>query len=157
MRVHCVHQFHDILAGTSVREACEDAYEAYGESERIADLALETALTAIAAQVDTRGPGRPLLVFNPLPWPQTVPVEATVTVTQRWNEDWRGRFRPGVVHLIDDRGQNVPCRVTALEHDGAYYLLHLCFLADLLALGYRRYSLAIPRTPRCGERPSRDP
>ena len=50
----------------------------------------------------------------------------------------------GVVHLTDDRGNAVPCQVTALEHDGAYYLLHLCFLADLPALGYRCYHLTFP-------------
>ena len=64
MRVHCVHQFHDVLAGTSIRAACEDAYEGYAESLWIAEEALETALAAIAAGADTRGDGRPLLVYN---------------------------------------------------------------------------------------------
>jgi alpha-mannosidase len=140
-----LNQFHDILAGTSVRSACEDTYESYEESLWIAEQAQETALSALAAQVDTEGQGRPLIAFNPLPWAQTVPVETSVRVTQHWNEDWRGQFRPGIVHLVDDQGERVPCQVTALEHDGAYYVLHACFLADLPALGYRCYHLSIPK------------
>ncbi|MBN1642469.1 MAG: alpha-mannosidase [Anaerolineae bacterium] len=139
-------QFHDILAGTSLHEAYEDAYESYKESLGIADLALETALSAMAAQIDTRGaPGsRPLLVFNPLPWAQRVPVETAVPVTASWHDDWRGTFRPGAIELLDDRGQAVPCQVTALEHSGGQYLIRFCFLADLPALGYRCYALTIP-------------
>ena len=138
-------QFHDILAGTSIRQAYDEVLEGYAESEAIADLACEAALTAIADQVDTRGDGRALLVFNPLPWSQTVPVEATVLPTQQWHDDWAGRFRPAIVHLTDDRGQAVPCQVTEIEHDGAYYMLHFTFWADLPALGYRCYQLSIPR------------
>lgn len=137
-------QFHDILAGTSIREACEDAYAEYAESLEIAQVALETALSAISAQIDTQGAGRSLLVFNPLAWAQSVPVETAVMVTGHWSEDWGGVFRPGLVCLTDDQGQEVPCQVTALEHSGAYYVLHLCFLADLPALGYRCYHLAFP-------------
>jgi len=138
-------QFHDILAGTSIRQAYEKVYEGYAESEAIADVALETALTAIADQVDTRGDGRALLVFNPLPWPQSVPVEAAAIPTQQWHEDWAGLFRPGIVHLTDDRGRSVPCQVTEIEHDGAYYVLRFTFQADLPALGYRCYHFSIPR------------
>jgi alpha-mannosidase len=137
-------QFHDILAGTSLIESCEDAYESYDQSKGIADLALETALTMLADQVDTQGDGRPLLVFNPLPWAQRAPVETAVPVTESWNQDWGGTFRPGIVHLYDDRGQAVPCQVTMLEHSGGQYLIHFCFQAELPALGYRCYHLDVP-------------
>ena len=137
-------QFHDILAGTSLVEACEDAYETYEESEGVAGLALETALAAIAGQVDTRGPGRPLLVFNALPWAQRVPVEVALPLTEGWHDDWRGERRPGRVRLTDDQGTEVTSQVTAIEHDGGRYLIHFCFLADLPALGYRCYHLQFP-------------
>lgn len=137
-------QFHDILAGTSLREAYDDAYESYEESERVADLALETALTALASQIDTRGDGRPLLVFNPHPWAQRVPVETSVPVTGDWHQDWRGAYRPGAVCITDDGGKTVPCQVTALEHSGGQYLIHFCLQADLPPLGYRCYRLRYP-------------
>jgi alpha-mannosidase len=140
-----LNQFHDILAGTSLLESCEDAYEDYEESAGIADLALGTALSTLAAHVDTRGVGRPLLVVNPHAWAQHIPVETAVPVTEDWNGDWRGAFRPGVVHLYDEGGQAVPCQVTMLEHSGGQYFAHFCFQADLPALGYRCYHLEVPR------------
>jgi alpha-mannosidase len=136
-------QFHDILAGTSLREACQDACATYEASLQTAQQAIETALSAMAAQVDTAGEGRPLLVFNPLPWRQRVPVRTQVQVTQRWDEDWMGRFRPGAVDLIDEQGNAVPCQVTDVEHRGAYYVLHMCFMAELPALGYRCYHFSL--------------
>jgi alpha-mannosidase len=137
-------QFHDILAGTSLLEACEDAYESYEQSEGVAELALETALAALAGQVDTRGPGRPFLVFNALPWARRAPVEVAVPVSKGWHDDWRGEFRPGRVDLTDDEGSQVTSQVTAIEHDGGRYLIHFCFLADLPALGHRCYHLRFP-------------
>ena len=148
-------QFHDILAGTSLREACQDAYESYQESERLADLTIETALATLIDRIDTQSSGRPLLVFNPLPWSQRVPVETAVLVTETWNQDWGGEIRPGTVHLTDDLGQAVPCQVTALEHSGAYYAIHLCFMADLPAMGYRCYHLSIPAGTTTWEPPER--
>jgi alpha-mannosidase len=147
-------QFHDIMAGTSIREACADAYEDYAQSQRIAGQTLDAALVALSEQVDTRGDGRPLIVFNPLPWAQRAPVETAVIPTRRWNEDWRGQFRPAVVHLTDDQGQAVPCQVTGIEHSGAHYLLHFCFQADLPALGYRCYHLTIPEDALTWEGPA---
>jgi alpha-mannosidase len=138
-------QFHDILAGTSLREAYDEAYESYEESESIADTALETALAALAEHADTQGPGRPLVVFNPHPWTLVVPIETSVPVTANWHGDWQGALRPGEMHLVDHLGERVPCQVTALEHSGGQYLIHICFTAELPALGYRCYHLTVPR------------
>jgi len=143
-----LNQFHDILAGTSLESACEECYEDYQESLWLAEEVLEPALTALAAQVDTRhggsGDGRPLLVVNPHPWPQVAPVETAVPVTQSWHDDWAGTDRPGAIDLVDDAGRIVPCQVVALEHDGGRYWMHVCFQADLPALGYRCYRLSFP-------------
>ena len=37
MRVACLHQYHDILAGTSLESACEECYEDYEESLLLAE------------------------------------------------------------------------------------------------------------------------
>lgn len=132
-------QFHDILAGTSIREACEDVYRTLESALRSARHAMDEALDALSERIDVSGEGRPLLVFNPHPWPQKSPVEAVVPTTERWNEDRYGEFRPGALTLIDERGNEVTAQVTEIEHDGGYYLLHFCFMADLPALGYRCY------------------
>lgn len=50
-------QFHDILGGTCIRPACEDAEALYRETYRMAGGALDEALHRIAARVDGH-PGR---------------------------------------------------------------------------------------------------
>ena len=137
-------QFHDILAGTSLREACEDTYRDYEESLTIAGSALGSALQALADRIDMQSQDRCLLVFNPLSWQWQGPVDAAVIPTEVWNEDWPGLFRPGVVRLWDDEGREVPTQVTAIEHRGAHYVVHLTFWADLPALGYRCYRFSLP-------------
>jgi alpha-mannosidase len=139
-----LNQFHDILPGTSLESAYEDCYEDHRESLWLAAEAQETALAALAEQIDTQGDGRPLLVVNPHPWPQVAPVETAVPVTQSWHDDWSGSYRPGEVDLVDDRGQKVSCQVVALEHDGGRYWMHAAFQADLPALGYRCYHFSFP-------------
>jgi alpha-mannosidase len=61
------HQMHDDLTGTSVPSAYRFSWrdEALAGNE-LADL-LAHAAAGVARGLDTRGPGRPLVVFNPLP------------------------------------------------------------------------------------------
>ncbi len=68
-------QFHDILAGTSLPEAYEDARDAHGFASHIASRALHAALQKLAGQADTRGDGEAILLFNTLPWAVRMPVE----------------------------------------------------------------------------------
>ncbi len=137
-------QFHDILAGTSLREACQDAYEDYEAALRTAQAIIDRSLATLSAQIDLDPDTRVLLVVNPHPWTQTVPVEVTIIPTEHWNEDWRGVFRPGVVRLTDETGQQVSCQITEIEHSGGHYLLHLTFCDALPALGYRCYTIQVP-------------
>lgn len=68
-------QFHDMLAGSSLPEACVDARDWYGYSATVAGRTLNMAIQAISSRIDTRGEGTALVVFNPLPWPVKVPME----------------------------------------------------------------------------------
>lgn len=68
-------QFHDILAGTSLPEGYEDARDLFGHSATLGSFALHTSMQAITRHIDTRGEGNPLVVFNPLPWEVTLPIE----------------------------------------------------------------------------------
>lgn len=72
-------QFHDILPGSSIPPVYVDADRDHDAVRHVAGGALQSALAEIAAQVDTRGPGVPILVFNPLGWPRSGIVEAEVT------------------------------------------------------------------------------
>src|SRR5204863_2095897 len=85
-------QFHDILAGTSIREAYDDVRAEFGAARRAACAVLNTAQQRLASQVDTRAAGEraageraigeragddsaALVVFNPHAFAATLPVE----------------------------------------------------------------------------------
>jgi alpha-mannosidase len=122
-------QFHDILAGTSLEEAYEDARNQIGEALAIADRALTQAVQAIAWQIDIQPePGlTPLVVFNPHAWT----VRANVEVEM-------GRPREAQV-LVDDRDQPVPFQF--VQSHATAGRARLSFAADLPPTGYRVYRL----------------
>lgn len=70
-------QFHDILAGTSIREAYEDAKNQLGEAQSIASRIENWALQKIASSVkiSAKKNALPIFVCNPHPWHQIAPVE----------------------------------------------------------------------------------
>jgi alpha-mannosidase len=59
-------QFHDIICGSHLDEIYEHALSRYSAAANTVCLATERALDTLADQIDTRGEGLPLLVFNPL-------------------------------------------------------------------------------------------
>ncbi|MCC7354885.1 MAG: alpha-mannosidase [Anaerolineae bacterium] len=126
-------QFHDILAGSSIREAYEDARNAYGAVLQTAQASLNVALQRIAAQVDTRGGESAVIVFNPHAFPVRAPVEHELMTWHLGNQP---------LHLVDEAGQEVVWQagpISATVPPG--WRTRLCFLADLPPLGYRVYHL----------------
>jgi len=59
-----LHQFHDILPGTSIHWAYEDTARDHDRVRALAGEAIRTATEAVAARADTGAMGRPVLVFN---------------------------------------------------------------------------------------------
>lgn len=57
-------QFHDVLAGTSIEPAREEACQEFQGSIAAARKVIHNAIQAIANQIDTRGDGFPLVLFN---------------------------------------------------------------------------------------------
>ena len=68
-------QFHDVLPGSSIRRVYDVAHRDYEEIQREAGQVRLAAFKALAARIDTRGPGRPFIVFNPLSWIRSDAVE----------------------------------------------------------------------------------
>jgi len=73
-----LNQFHDILPGSSIDEVYEDADRDYAEVFEAVSEVQEKALARLARRVDTRGDGKPVLVFNSLPWDRSETVAADV-------------------------------------------------------------------------------
>jgi alpha-mannosidase len=122
-------QFHDILAGTSLEIAYDDARDTYGEALAIADRAITSAIHCMASKVriDHVLGIRPVIVFNSLTWPVRGAVDLE---TSRW---------PADAVLLDD--QDHPARFQQSPSATVTSRVRLRFTADLPALGYRVYRL----------------
>ncbi|MDQ3944319.1 MAG: glycosyl hydrolase-related protein, partial [Actinomycetota bacterium] len=68
-------QFHDILPGSGIRWVAEQAAAELADVRRRADALAGDALDALAAAVDTTGLARPVVIFNPTPFPRSEVVE----------------------------------------------------------------------------------
>jgi alpha-mannosidase len=125
-------QFHDILAGTSIAPAYEEARDALGHASSLAEQAFNRAVQVIAQRIDIPAEAdmAPVVVFNPHPWPLRADVEL----------EFAG-FQSGVARMTDDEGnavrvQSIRSRATVSGARG-----RLAFPADVPALGYRVYRL----------------
>ena len=123
-------QFHDILAGTSLEVAYEDARDLYGEANSIGDRAVNSAIQALAWKIDVQPEAGliPIAVFNPHAWEVRSNIEIEVG---------------GVLSdqiLVDDQNRPVPFQfVQSQATSGGRQ--RLSFIADLPSLGYRLYRL----------------
>ncbi len=128
-------QFHDIMAGTSLEAAYDDARDVHGEALTITSRALNLALQAFAwrVRIDPAEGMRPLVVFNPLTWP----VEANIEIESN-------RWAPEAV-LLDDQDRVIPHQ--AVQSTTSTGRVRLCFNASLPALGFRTYRL-FPALPQ---------
>ncbi|MHC4915465.1 MAG: alpha-mannosidase [Planctomycetota bacterium] len=63
-----LNHFHDILPGSSIKEVYEDSDRQYAEVLATTEKITGAGLRSLAARLDRSGPGRPLVVFNPLGW-----------------------------------------------------------------------------------------
>lgn len=124
-------QFHDILAGTSIAAAYEDARNLYGESMSLAGRALNNAVQALAWRIgiEPEAGMRPLVVFNPHAWPSKVNVEVEVAALGESEV------------LLDPQERQAPFQIVQSEAT-AKGRHRLSFLAELPPLGYRVYRLA---------------
>ncbi|SFI76147.1 alpha-mannosidase [Paenibacillus sp. UNC496MF] len=136
-------QFHDILAGTSLEAAYEDARNMHGEAMSIADRNLNDAVQSLSWNIGIEQVEgmKPIVVFNPHAWNSTVNVELEI-----------GGLKDGMA-LTDDAGRRVAYQ-TVQSQATAGGRSRLSFVADLPPLGYRVYKLlpAAKEAPS-GERP----
>jgi alpha-mannosidase len=114
-------QFHDILAGSSLPAAYEDARDAYGLAAQVANTALNASMQSLTSRIDTRGPGDALVIFNPLPWRVTVPIEV----------------ERGSAQLSTSEGESVLAQ--NVQPTTVVGQRRTCFVAELPALGYKLF------------------
>ncbi len=125
-------QFHDIMAGTSLEEAYEDARSQIGESISIAERNQNLALQAFAWNINIpeQPEAFPIVVFNPLSWPISAIIELEAA---GWQDN---------ALLVDEN--NTPVPFQAARSHATTWRRRLCFSAELPAFGYRTYRLINP-------------
>jgi len=122
------HQFHDILAGTSIPEVYDDAEEAL--TQTLFDLAqlIQTSIDALHSKTQPSSENQ-FLVFNPVAWRRK-----DVTVTQV--------FMPGTVSSIrieDARGKEIPFQIQHMVHSEEGTLIDLAIEDEFPSLGQKSY------------------
>jgi alpha-mannosidase len=125
-------QFHDVLPGSAIESAYDDARDQLGEAVSVAKRIITRAHNVIARHVDIplEEESQPVLVFNSHAWPVTTPVELQYGA------------QPAGVHVVDDDGRPTTAQrtqSTATTDDrgrGA-----IVFEAAVPPLGYRLYRL----------------
>lgn len=76
-RKTCFNQFHDILCGSAIHGSYDYSRQLYNEIITQGKSLLNQSLDKLTSQIDTKGTGIPIIVFNPLAWSRTGPVSVT--------------------------------------------------------------------------------
>lgn len=84
-------QFHDVMGGTCIVEAYEDARNLHGRSLQISTEELTFSTQSIASKINTSGTEPALIAFNPHSWTVKAPLE----------------FRPPIDGIIDSEGNTL--------------------------------------------------
>jgi alpha-mannosidase len=123
-------QFHDTLAGTSIEPAYDDARDQIGHASSLAMLTFNRAVQSIARQIriEQEEEMRPVVVFNPHPWPLRVDAEVEYT--------W---LREEGAHVVDDNEEAVPMQMTRPLTTMSSSRGRLTFPVEVPPLGYRTY------------------
>lgn len=124
-------QFHDILAGTSIEAAYDDARNLYGEALAIAGRNQNYAIQSLSWNITIpfEEGAKPIVVFNPHAWPARMKVELEF-----------GAVRDTDV-LLDSEGVEIPFQALQSEATVTRSRNRLAFQADLPAFGYHTYRL----------------
>lgn len=117
-----LNQFHDIIPGSSIPEVYVTSEEEYRTVFAIGEETKREALASLTKEIDTRGEGVPVVLFNSLSW------DRSETVRLPGNPEW------GAVRAYDENGQTLPSDVHV---SGGGEVEVAVYAADIPAMGYR--------------------
>ena len=123
-------QFHDIICGSCIGPAYDEAEKFYREAFRRGERALDFSLESIMDRIDTSGEGIPVIVFNPLFWERTDPIVVDVLMPAEAKN----------LMVLNPQGTEIPFQVvqTAAEKEQTRY--RLLFMAEKVpSFGYSLY------------------
>jgi alpha-mannosidase len=123
-------QFHDIMAGTATPKAYtyswNDDVIAMNQFAQV----LQSATSAVASQLDTKGEGAAVVVFNPLSIAREDVVEANVEVDGA---------EAGKLRVVAPDGTETPAQEEEFVEDGHAGRVKVLFLAKVPSMGFAVY------------------
>ncbi len=123
-------QFHDILGGSLIPEAIDDAMQGYQSIRDSGEYTSRSALGTMANSVNTEGDGQPVLVFNPLSWKRTDVVEAVIPFSHTLEN----------ISLQDALGNRIPVQIVEKKAEKGKTIIHCVFIApEVPPLGYKTF------------------
>ena len=127
-------QFHDVLPGSAIESAYDDARDQLGEAISISKRIITRAHNIISRQIDIplNPAQQPVVVFNPHPWPVRTAIDL----------QYQTGAQPTGMHMVDAQGAQVPSQeIRAMSVLGDQGRGALTFQVDLPPFGYRLYYL----------------
>jgi alpha-mannosidase len=137
-------QTHDLASGVMTDHVYEDTIRSYEFANRRANAVIDAAWDVLVSKIDTRGPGAPVVVFNPLGWPRSDVAEVSAG------------FGEGGVMNVAVTGpdwKSIPTQIldSTRYHDGGLKTARLAFVArDVPAIGYATYHVSPVRGEGAG-------
>ena len=101
-RLTLFNQMHDILPGTAIHEAYDEAYRRYDEVDSICHIGTNAVANVLTSRIDTRGDGTPVVMFNTLGWDRSDTAEIALTEIQTYYNGFTA---------VDSDGNDVPCQI----------------------------------------------
>jgi len=143
-------QFHDILAGTSIRSAYQDVWDYFDQARRAAAGIRAQALDVLEADIQVEDEGQAVILWNPLAWDRTEAARIKVPMGG-FRYDRHGLAYPATPVVMDDKGNSLPAQIVEIELDYSTYMVHVDVSATVPALGSRVLYVTIPVTeaPAC--------
>jgi alpha-mannosidase len=126
---------HDGITGSESDQVYLDLLTGWREAHDVAREVRNRSVASLAAQVDTRGSGRALLVTNTQSWPRTDVVSTALT----WPDPGPRGFQ-----ILDDTGRVLPLLVENVQRSagGGLCSASVTFLAaDVPSIGWRTFRL----------------
>ncbi len=128
LRLLLFNQFHDIIAGTSTPEVHSDSRHDFLEIFRVSEELQRRSIYFLSEIIDTRGPGKPIIIFNPLNWERTDVVEMEITP---FND-------AEAFEVVDASGFSSPVQIVGERSPIGWKRLRIVFIAaDVPPLGYK--------------------
>ncbi len=126
-------QFHDLLPGTAIHRAFEDAHRNYDRAERTILQALNAALDSLTQTASYPEEGYPLAVFNALGHPRTDVTSVILDFARI----------PARIVLTDAQGDTTPGQILeGMKVYEQFWRLRVGFVAhDVPAVGYKTFAV----------------